>query len=224
MSREVNIYYVMNLPQRDDRREASEAEFQTAAITNYEFFQSTHWRDVPDEEMNDLINREYRHVTKDMNARKGLAGCGITHLACIKNFIDQYGSDGTKTAVILEDDFQIVDYGLIKEQIHTAINSTNDWDFIYLGGLRNAKEDVREEFLPGVDIAISVWNAHAYVIRNTQDIYDRMKALFDRGYFADRAWRKLIREDKKNKHKYLITYPYTIMQKRNFSDINNCVR
>jgi GR25 family glycosyltransferase involved in LPS biosynthesis len=159
-----------------------------------------------------------------MNARYGLIGCGVTHLKTIKEFIDTYGTDGTKVAVILEDDFQIVDHGLIKEQIHTAINQSEDWDFIYLGGLRNAKEDKREEYLPGLDIAISVWNAHAYVIRNTQDIYDRMKTLFEDGYMADRATRKLIRNDKKRKERYLITHPYIIQQRRNYSDINNFVR
>lgn len=221
---EVNKYYVLNLPHRTDRKEASEAELQTAGIMNYEFFESTHWKNVDKEEMESLINREYRHVTKDMDARRALAGCGITHLKAIQKFLEEYGNDGTKVAVILEDDFTIVDPGLIKNQIHEAINASPHWDFIYLGGLRNAKEDKREEYLPNLDIAISVWNAHAYVIRNSQDLCDRMQDLFNRGYFADRAYRKLIRADKKNKERYLITYPYTVMQKRNYSDINNCIR
>jgi hypothetical protein len=221
---EVTKYYVLNLPYRTDRKEAATVELEKAGVDNYEFLVSTHWKDLGQEELDRLINLEYRHVTKDMNARYALAACGYTHLHAIKQFIDVYGTDGTQACVILEDDFTIVDHLKIKEQINEAINATPDWDFIYLGGLRNAKEDKREEYLPNLNIAISVWNAHAYVIRNTQDIYDRTLDLYNRGFFADRAFRKMIRDDKRNKQRYLITCPYTIMQKRNFSDINSCVR
>jgi hypothetical protein len=214
----------MNLPHREDRRDASIKEMSEAGISNYEFFNSTHWRDIPQEELDSLITREYRHVTKDINARYALTGCGLTHMNCVKHFIDTYGTSGENIAILLEDDFAIVNHKEFKKQIDTAINSTSDWEFIYLGGLRNPKEDKREEYLTGLDIAISVWNAHAYVIRNTPTIYERVNDLFYRGYFADRAYRKMIRDDKKNKHKYLITYPYIVTQRRNYSDINNCVR
>lgn len=221
---EVNKYYVMNLPHREDRRKLSINELSKAGITNYEFVESIYWKDYSEEELERLTHLEYRHVTKDLRARYGLVACGATHVKTIKQFIETFGTDGTKVAVLLEDDFEIVDHSALQEQINTAINQSPNWDFIYLGGLRNPKNDKREEYLPNLDIAVSVWNAHAYVIRNTQDIADRMENLYHRGFFADRATRKLIRDDKERKHRYLITYPYIVVQKRNFSDINNCIR
>jgi GR25 family glycosyltransferase involved in LPS biosynthesis len=224
MLKEVSKYYIMNLPSREDRRKESIVELQKSGISNYEFVESVYWKEFSDEYLHTMTNLKYRHVTKDLIARYGLLGCGTSHLKAIKKFIDDFGTDGTKTCVILEDDFAIVNHSEIQDQIHAAINQSNDWDFIYLGGLKDPKNDKREEYLPNLDIAISVWNAHAYVIRNTQDIYDRMKALFDIGYFADRATRKLIRDDKHNKTRYLISYPYIITQRKSYSDINSRVK
>jgi len=220
----IDKYYIMNLPHREDRKEQSIKEMESSAIVNYEFFQSTHWKSLEQTELDSLISREYRHVTKDTTAKYALAGCGLTHMNCVKHFIDTFGTDGNHAAVLLEDDFKIEKPETFLTDIQHAINLTEDWEFIYLGGLRNPNSDKRESFMPGVDIAISVWNAHAYVIRNTEFIYETVKNLFYRGYFADRAYRKMIRDNKENKHKFLITYPYIVSQRRNFSDINNCVR
>jgi len=224
MLKEVSKYYIMNLASRQDRRDECDIELQAADIKNYEYFMSTHWKDYPKDELESYLNREYRHVTKDEVAQKGLFGCGITHVRCIEQFLKEYGTDGTKIAIMLEDDFQIKDPKSFNEAISKAINTTDDWDLIYLGGLRNPKNDKKEEYLPGLDIAVSVWNSQSYIIRNTQDIYDRMKNLFERGYFADRALRKLIRDDKKNKNRYLITNPYLIIQRKSYSDINSKVK
>lgn len=224
MLNEVNKYYIMNLEIRKDRRDECDEELQLAGITNYNYFNSTHWKDYPQDKLNSYLDREYRHVTKDLIAKKGLFGCGITHLRCIKQFLKEFGTDGTKIAVMLEDDFQIKNHIEFKDDMSKVINTTNDWNFIYLGGLRNPKNDKKEEYLTGLDIAVSVWNSQSYIIRNTQDIYDKMENLFERGYFADRAIRKLIRDDKANKHKYLITNPYLIVQRKSYSDINSKVK
>lgn len=224
MSNKVTKYYIMNLATRQDRRDECDIELKAAGITNYEYFKSTYWKDYPQDELETYLTREYRHVTKDIVAQKGLFGCGITHVRCIEHFLKEFGTDGTKIAVMLEDDFQIIDPVGFNDAVNKAINTTDDWDLIYLGGLRNPKNDKREDFIPGLDIALGVWNSQSYVIRNTQNIYDKMKDLLERGYFADRALRKMIRDDKKNKHRYLITNPYLIIQRKSYSDINNKVR
>jgi GR25 family glycosyltransferase involved in LPS biosynthesis len=224
MARIIDKYYIMNLETRQDRREECDMELRKANIENYEYFKSTHWKDVPPQVVDSYLAREYHHVTKDDHARRGLFGCGLTHVLCIERFIQEHGTDGTKTAVLLEDDFRIKEPLTFKTVINSAINLSKDWDMIYLGGLKNPKDDKRETYLPGLEIAISVWNAHAYVIRNTQDIYDKMKSYFERGFFADRALRKMIRDDKDNKNRYLIVDPYLVDQRRSYSDINEKIK
>jgi GR25 family glycosyltransferase involved in LPS biosynthesis len=220
----ISNYYVMNLKDREDRRQECIKEFKQANIENYEFVDSVHWKSLEQSYLDYYTNREYRHVTKKQTSKYGLLGCGISHLKCYEKFLSDYGDDKTKYAVILEDDFEITIPNEIEQFIDDTINKTSDWNFIYLGGLKNPKNDKIESYLPGLDIVTSVWNAHAYIVKNDKDFYDYLKSLFERGYFADRALRMAARENKHQKHKYLITNPYVIVQRKSFSNIENRIK
>ncbi len=217
-------YYILNLSHRTDRKEICEDQLKKANINNYEFIESIPWDTLSQEYLDKVINLKYKHRTPDLYARYGLVACGLSHIKAYDAILNSYGNSGDKAFVIFEDDFFIENTNTFKETLDKIINMTDDWQFIQLGGLRNHKEDKREDYLPGLQKIISVWNAHAYVIKNDLEFINKMKTLVDDGYFADRATRKVIRDDKRNAHKYLITWPYEVNQLKNYSDINRRVR
>ena len=216
--------FVINLPHREDRRLECIREFEKIGLYDYEFIDAVHWNQLSEEYLEDMVNREYKYKTKDKRAQYGNVGCGLSHLKVYSHILENYGKSGDKAFIVLEDDFRIENPATFMSKINEALTITRDWNIIYLGGLKNTKGDKREEFLPGFEKAISVWNSHAYLIKNDPEWISSMKLVAERGYFADRALRKVARDDKSNSHRYLIMWPYEVLQRKSYSDINHVVR
>lgn len=216
--------YVINLPHRSDRRLECIREFEKINFYDYEFIEAVNWKSFPTDLLDDMVNREYKYKTKDKRAQYGNVACGLSHLKVYDHIVENYGKTSDKAFIVLEDDFQIENPSEFWNKVEESLTITNDWNIVYLGGLKNTKGDKREEFLPGFEKAISVWNSHAYIIKNDPDWFAAMKEVEKRGYYADRALRKVARDDKKNAHRYLIMWPYQVLQRKSYSDINHVVR
>jgi len=216
--------YVINLPHREDRKLQCIREFEKIGFYDYEFIEAVHWNQLDKDYLEKVVNLEYKHRTKDKQAQYGNVGCGLSHLKVYDHILKNYGNTNNKAFVILEDDFCIENPASFLQKINNVITTIDDWHIIYLGGLRNTNGDKRQDFLPGVAKAISVWNSHAYIIKNDFDWITSMKEVGSRGYFGDRGLRKVIRDDKHNSHRYLILWPYEVLQIRGYSDINRTIR
>lgn len=219
----IEKFFILNLPHREDRRQSCIQQFKKCNIHNYEFVDSIHWNTLSMEFLIEATNRRYTHRTKNKEARYGNVGCGLSHLKVYDIILSRYGDNLDKAFVIFEDDFYIENPDTFMNMVE-RITDTPDWKFIQLGGLRNHKEDKREPYLPGLDIIKSVWNTHAYIIKNDPDFISKMILVGDEGYYGDRGTRRVIREDKVNKHKYLVTFPYEVNQTKSHSDINNVIK
>jgi GR25 family glycosyltransferase involved in LPS biosynthesis len=218
---EIGKFYVINLEHRHDRRDTAVKHFQSAGINNYEFVKAVHYKDFTDEFANDLVNRKYKWKTTDEISKRGLLACGMSHIKAIEQALDELGDDGSKVIVILEDDFHIVDETTFMIRLHEGLrNAPNDWEFMYLGGPGRDSVDKTTPFIPGLDKGTNVWASHAYVIKNNRDFLNRLKECYKEGYFADRAFRKIIRENKDYSHRFLIYKPYLAVQWKSYSDID----
>lgn len=216
--------FVINLPHRQDRKRESILEFESIKNYDYEFIDAVNWNDLSDDYLEDCVNRDYKHRTKDKRAQYGNVACGLSHLKIYDYILNNYGKGSDKAFIILEDDFHIKNPRTFLDKVNEVLTITNDWNIIYLGGLKNTNGDKREPFLPGVEKVISVWNSHAYIIKNDPDWIAGMKECAKRGYYADRALRKVARDDKTNAHRYLIAWPYEVLQRKSYSDINRIVK
>jgi len=212
---------VINLPHRQDRKLECIREFESVKFYDYEFIEAVNWKLFKTEILDEMSSRDYKYKTKNKRSIYGNVACGLSHLKVLDKMVEDYGKTGDKAFMIFEDDFSVERPVEFMEKVNEIINATNDWSIIYLGGLRNPKGDKREPFLPGIDKAISVWNAHAYIVKNDVNFIAAMKELASRGYYADRAIRKIIRDDKHNSHRYLVTWPYQALQRKSYSDIDN---
>ena len=218
---EIGKFYVINLEHRFDRRDTAIKHFKSAGIYNYDFVKAIHYKDFTDEHCADMLNRSYKYKTKDEISKRGNLACGTSHIVAITQALKELGEDGTKAIVILEDDFHIVDETTFMVRLQEGIkNAPDDWEFIYLGGPGRENVDKTTPFIPGLDKATSVWASHGYVIKNNKDFLNRMKDCYVEGYFADRAIRKIIRDNKDYSHRYLIFKPYLAVQWRSYSDID----
>lgn len=218
---EVGKYYVINLEHRTDRKETAIKHFNSAGIWNYEFVKAIHYKDLSDELCNTMLNKSYKFKTTDEISKRGNLACGSSHIKAIEQALAELGEDGTQAIVIFEDDFHIVDEVTFKTTLYAGLqNAPDDWEFIYLGGPGRANVDKTTPFLPGLDKATSVWASHAYVIKNNRNFLNKLKDCYKEGYFADRAFRKIIRENRDYSHRYLIYKPYLAIQWRSYSDID----
>ena len=218
---EVVKFYVINLKHRTDRKETAIKHLEDAGISNYEFIEAIHHTEFSDEYFEDMLNREYKFKTKRVVGQRGLLACGASHIKAMKKALEDFGTDGSKAIVIFEDDFHINDAETFLTELQKGLETAPpDWEFMFLGGMGKENIDKTEPFLPGLEKAKSVWGGHAYVIKNSNSIVDRVIDCYDRGYFADRAFRKIIRDDKQNLHKYLIYKPFLAVQWRSYSDID----
>jgi GR25 family glycosyltransferase involved in LPS biosynthesis len=216
--------FVINLPHRVDRREECVQEFSRINYSNYEFVEAVNWKNLDKSTLDDLINREYKFKTKDTLAKYALVACGLSHIKIYDHISSEYGAESDKFFIILEDDFHIENPEIFFSKVEEAINLKEDWRIIYLGGLRNTNGDKRNSYIPNFEKATSVWNTHAYIIKNDPIWFSAVKEVAERGYFADRGFRKIIRDRSYEAEKFLIMWPYQVLQRRSFSDINRVVR
>lgn len=218
---EIGKFYVINLEHRHDRRDTAVKHFQSAGINNYEFVKAVHYSEFTDELCKDMLNRKYKFKTTDEISKRGNLACGTSHIKAIEQALAELGEDGTKAIVIFEDDFHIVDENTFLITLHEGLkNAPSDWEFMYLGGPGRDNVDKTTPFIPGLDKATSVWASHAYVIKNNRSFLNDLKDAYKEGYFADRAFRKIIRDNKDYSHRYLIFKPYLAIQWRSYSDID----
>lgn len=219
---EVVKYFIINLEHREDRRIIAEKYMKAAGIENYEFFKAVHHKEFTEEFIQDMVyGRKYTHRVKSEVAKRASLGCGTSHLRLMKKILEEYGDDGTKAFVILEDDFHLHDETTFVQKINEGLEIVpKDWEMIYLGDMGKEHTDRTEKFLPGIDKANNVWGTHGYIMRNYFPFVHKFERLYEDGYLADRAFRKMVRDDKKNLHKYLIFRPYLAVQWQSYSDID----
>jgi len=218
---EIVKYYIINLEHRTDRKEIAEKYMKAAGIENYEFFKAVHHKEFTEEFIQDMVyGRKYHHRVKSETAKRASLGCGTSHLRLMKKILNEYGNTGDKAFVILEDDFHLHDESSFVNKIKEGLKIIpTDWELLYLGDMGKEHTDRTEKFLPGIDKANDVWGTHGYIIRNLREFVNKFEILYEDGYLADRAFRKMIRDDKKNLHKYLIFRPYLAVQWQSYSDI-----
>lgn len=130
--------YVINLEKRTDR--IDELEFAKIPFP-YERFRATDGDVFLNEEENKYM--------------RGHFGCWDSHRRLLEHL--QYSSDDY--TLVLEDDVQFVD-GLLISELMAELPS--DWDLLYLGGLN--KGEIKK-FSEHLDIAETIWQTHAYIIR-----------------------------------------------------------
>lgn len=218
---EIGKFYVINLEHRHDRRDTAIKHFQSAGINNYEFVKAVHYSEFTDEFCKDMLSRKYKFKTNNEISKRGLLACGTSHIKAIEQALEELGDDGTKAIVIFEDDFHINDENTFLITLHEGLkNAPDDWEFMFLGGMGRLSIDKTTPFIPGLDKATSVWGGHAYVIKNSRSFLNDLKDTYKEGYFADRGFRKIIRDNKDYSHRYLIFKPYLAVQWQSYSDID----
>ena len=189
-----NILYI-NLEARTDRRVNVETQLPRIGLTNFERF----------------------NAVKTVN---GLVGCCLSHIKCLE-LAKQRGYDHI---LISEDDILFLDPDLFVKQLNTFLANKHKWDVVIFAG-NNVPPYERID-----DTCIAVSSCQTttcYLVAG--HYFDTLIANFKEGlskllleperhidYGLDKYWFKLQRKD----NWFLIT-PLTVVQREDYSDIQN---
>lgn len=121
-------------------------------------------------DINDLINQNIlvddNNLSQNYNNKMGEIGCYLSHLNIYKKIKEDNKKGYT---LIFEDDFSIKSKNFIND-IENAIDNLNskniDFDFLFLGNLKDNHGENIADNLYYLDKNINLWGTHAYIINN----------------------------------------------------------
>jgi len=123
--------FIINLPERTDRKIQIIDELKKQNITNYDFFDGVRptLEDVDKWNKNYCFhNKKNVHPFKFLNYRRGCLGCLKSHIEIIKIALER----NYKNILILEDDTEFIDN--FDKLFEYAKEINNTYDMLYLAG------------------------------------------------------------------------------------------
>jgi|TARA_B110000116_G_C16795153_1_gene566192 glycosyl transferase family 25 len=187
-----HIFYI-NLKERVDRKESVELEL-------------------------DKVGWEYTRFGA-VKTKSGRVGCSMSHLKLLKMAKDKK----MPYIVIVEDDIQFKDVELFKKLFDNFMNSKIEYDvFLLSGNLRPPAIKITESIVrvyKSFTTTGYIVKSHYYdkMIKNIQESINKLLLNENDGYNAiDTYLMKLQRIDK-----WYISYPRTVTQRPDYSDIEN---
>ena len=189
-----NIFYI-NLESRLDRRNSIETQLKNIGLTNFERF----------------------NAIKVMDGR---VGCTMSHIKCLEMAKER----GYNHILICEDDTFFLDPKLFKTQLTTFLNNEHKWDVVLFAG-NNVPPYER---IDDTCIAVShcqtttcyLVNGHYFdtLLQNMREGLDKLlkEPTNPLDYAIDRYWLNLQKKDS-----WLLITPLTVIQREDYSDIEN---
>ena len=189
-----NIFYI-NLETRNDRRNSIETQLTNIGLTNFERF----------------------NAIKVMDGR---VGCTMSHIKCLEMAKER----GYNHILICEDDTFFLDPKLFKTQLTTFLNDEHKWDVVLFAG-NNVPPYER---IDDTCIAVShcqtttcyLVNGHYFdtLLQNMREGLDKLlkEPTNHLNYAIDRYWLNLQKKDN-----WLLITPLTVIQREDYSDIEN---
>ena len=189
-----NIFYI-NLESRLDRRNSIETQLKNIGLTNFERF----------------------NAIKVMDGR---VGCTMSHIKCLEMAKER----GYNHILICEDDTFFLDPKLFKTQLTTFLNNEHKWDVVLFAG-NNVPPYER---IDDTCIAVShcqtttcyLVNGHYFdtLLQNMREGLDKLlkEPTNHLNYAIDRYWLNLQKKDS-----WLLITPLTVIQREDYSDIEN---
>ena len=189
-----NIFYI-NLETRKDRRNSIETQLTNIGLTNFERF----------------------NAIKVMDGR---VGCTMSHIKCLEMAKER----GYNHLVICEDDTFFLDPKLFKTQLTTFLKNGHTWDVVLFAG-NNVPPYER---IDDTCIAVShcqtttcyLVNGHYFdtLLQNMREGLNKLlkEPTNHLNYAIDRYWLNLQKKDN-----WLLITPLTVIQREDYSDIEN---
>ena len=189
-----NIFYI-NLETRKDRRNSIETQLTNIGLTNFERF----------------------NAIKVMDGR---VGCTMSHIKCLEMAKER----GYNHLVICEDDTFFLDPKLFKTQLTTFLKNGHKWDVVLFAG-NNVPPYER---IDDTCIAVShcqtttcyLVNGHYFdtLLQNMREGLNKLlkEPTNHLNYAIDRYWLNLQKKDN-----WLLITPLTVIQREDYSDIEN---
>ena len=165
------------------------------------------------------INAERFNAIKMKN---GAIGCSMSHLKCLQLAKEQ----GWKHLLIIEDDIEFTNPGLFKKKFDKFLKTQENWDVVLLAGNNMPPYEEVGNYCVKISRCQTTTgymvNGH-YFDTLIENIKTGIQLLMrepqnHRMYAVDKYWFQLQQKD----NWYLIT-PLTVIQKQNYSDIENRV-
>ena len=188
-----NIFYI-NLEKRSDRKDHVEKELKKIGWNNYTIF----------------------NAIKNKN---GKLGCSLSHLKIIQDA----KKNNLPYVVIIEDDIKFTNPELFQKMLKIFLDEKIDYDvYLIAGNLRGRSYRIRESILK-VEKSFTttgyIVNSH-YYDKMIENISEGIKNLIkepNNGYFAIDTYLMKLQE----KDNWYISYPRTVTQNPDYSDIEN---
>ena len=188
-----NVFYI-NLEERRDRKQHVENELKKVGWDNYTRF----------------------NAIKNKNGR---VGCSMSHLKIIQDA----KKNKLPYVVILEDDIEFTNPELFQKLMKTFFDEKIDYDvYLIAGNLRGGAHRVHESILKVTRRFTTtgyIVNSHYYdkMIDNISEGIKRLITQPNNGYFAIDTYLMKLQE----KDNWYISYPRTVTQKPDYSNIEN---
>jgi glycosyl transferase family 25 len=154
--------------------------------------------------------------------QNGAIGCSMSHLKCLQIAKEK----GWKNLLIIEDDIEFTNPGLFKKKFDKFLKTQGKWDVVLLAGNNMPPYEEVGDYCVKISRCQTTTgymvNGH-YFDTLIENIKTGIQLLMrepqnHRMYAVDKYWFQLQQKD----NWYLIT-PLTVIQKQNYSDIENRV-
>ena len=189
-----NIFYI-NLETRKDRRNSIETQLTNIGLTNFERF----------------------NAIKVMDGR---VGCTMSHIKCLEMAKER----GYNHLVICEDDTFFLDPKLFKTQLTTFLKNGHTWDVVLFAGNNVPPYERIDETCIAVShcqtTTCYLVNGHYFdtLLQNMREGLNKLlkEPTNHLNYAIDRYWLNLQKKDN-----WLLITPLTVIQREDYSDIEN---
>jgi len=189
-----NIFYI-NLESRLDRRNSIETQLKNIGLTNFERF----------------------NAIKVMDGR---VGCTMSHIKCLEMAKER----GYNHLLICEDDTFFLDPKLFKTQLTTFLKNGHKWDVVLFAGNNVPPYELLDETCIAVShcqtTTCYLVNGHYFdtLLQNMREGLDKLlkEPTNHLNYAIDRYWLNLQKKDS-----WLLITPLTVIQREDYSDIEN---
>lgn len=153
--------YVINLPNRTDRKARVRNELVRTRLTNYKFVDAIHGNtlDVDAMKENGMIDFTCQQL------KRGEYGCYLSHLHILQTIL----TSNQELHMILEDDVYFVrDFKTKLTKTLSAVKYI-EWDILYIGINQFTQEDKQGIYVKeGIYYPLnSLWGTHAYIVKRS---------------------------------------------------------
>lgn len=153
--------------------------------------------------------------------KNGAIGCSLSHIKCLELAI----KNNYEHVLICEDDISILEPELFKNNVNQFLNSNIEWDVVLIAGNNMLP------YKPINNFCIQIYNClttTGYIVKKhylktllnnfKTGVMNLMKNENESSFKIDKYWLKLQQNDK-----WFMIIPPTIIQKEDYSDIENKV-